>query len=965
MQSLSFAELPIDLDDEQRTYVRDITRMRRARDNTERFDYLMRHMVAHLQKADATEQLYQLLVGNSAWMQVKREYLASDLAYLEDLDQAIQSVIGQASPEGLIRLIGLHTARQVVNLRTNAHTDEQLRALVWLGRVDEAVDYATIRPNPEQRFVGLMEIYKDLRYRKQAIPKHLLDTACDIAAALPDPSTQQSFLRTVALALSEMGHPDRAAAALHRNHFNSIDDCLGIAKDLARRGLVHEAQGLLHHFAASAGRHHWYEWLQRLSDVDISQAPDFISAPQPVMLSETHTISDEELDQLHARSMYADWSRALQAIAHAMALAGRYDEALATAYKMPDVEVRAETLAEIAAIQSGIRPNVDPGADGSAPPEDINQTLAHIRTIQSVDKRFDAYKELLSQLDPVPEAVVAALVAELPAIRAIANGQIAAYLLGCLALYLARAGDSQATTVLDESLMEGMASVTVPEPRTLTAAQVGVELQARLEGITQVLRIAEAQQINGDLDAQELRDWLDIGLSYITDTHDLRQTEQGALLHAPIVCGVATTVLDLIACMRALDLEHALPVTPQMAQLLSNMATTLLISGGTQGSDCASYALDLALGIEYGHIASFAAIRSQNLMSRVLPLVAGLKGWRAKRLFGAILVALVNAQEVSIERAMSLIQAADALAAVGVHHRANLVIERVIRDFTGVNNELQADVSMALAQHGYIEQALRLADTIQLDGHRSDALAEIAASLSLMGNQRADEIFEQALTLARGFPLSRDRALGLRAIAIAATRAGDGRANQLFDEALAAARAPDETLRTAAKESASRSNTEAHIAQSLVDLGQIDRAMAVIEAIPLYETFFRARAQRSIAEGLARANRFAEAIQVADEIAYDRTRERTDTRLQLAQIMAQKGYIAEALTVLSSCTPGEFLGTLPALIPTLARHGLSLVGGSVQEVARITGWVLVEWFQAAKLVARYRSAPDPNQSPSE
>lgn len=946
MQQPVSSQIPIDLEAEERAYRQDRRRFGKPQADPERFAYLLQHVVAHLAKAGAYDQIYTTLASSRAWMELKRERYGSDAAYLADLNCAIEGAPEHLPPADRVRLIGLHTARQVVHLQASALTDMQARAMVWLDRGAEAIGSVSVRPTSDGRASGLIAIGAELRRRGQPIPALLLDQACASAAAVLERDRQGALLKAVALGYSDMGRPDRAAAALHRMHVNPTLDCLELVKDLAARGHPDTANRLLQHFVASASHPQWYSWLHAVPHREGNVAP---------MVGEES--ADQAFEQLYRRMMETHWSEALHTVAQALVRAGRSDEALALAQTMPDAQARAAAIEELAADAAAGGAADDPPVDKALPAEAIAQALAEIRAETSPYHRVLAYEPLLGGRNPAPAALIEALLAELTMVRSTTAGESQAHLLGYLAWYLAMGGHHEAAAVLEESRSAGIAGAAVPQPRVLTATLVGLDIQARLEALTQALQLAEAQNLRLGLNAAQLASWLHLGPGYLADTQDLQRGKATAAAHTPTRCGVALASLDLLVGLHAPELRQLLPAASQRARLLGDLAATLLALSGSAAPARITQALTLALDCERGHIIVRAILRNAGVSLQALPLLAGLAGWRAQRLLGATLAALRREADGSPEQAEALVATAAALAAAGSHAWADRLIARVTGDLAHAADALKAHGCALLARRGFFAPAFALPDTIQSAGYRSDALAALAACLTPTGDPRAGELFAQALALARGLPHSRQRALALGEIASAAMRAGDPLAERLFDEALAAAQMPDETVSTAAKESASQAHTQEIIVGMLVDCRQIDRALAVTEGIPPHEAFFRAQAQRHVVEGLARAGRFAEALQVAEAIGYDLTRERTETRLQLARIAAEDGRVAAALTALSSCALEDYLGTLPALMPALARHGQGAVGGAVQEVARITGWLLGEWYQAAAATARWREAP--------
>src|SRR5258708_16889398 len=123
--------------------------------------YTLRHLAEHLFASRQYYELHELLTGNRAWMDVKAIRQNGDAAYIGEIDLAISGFVDPLSADQVVSLVALLTARQVVNERTIQHNEEDLKILVLLGHIDEALGYARLRSD-QRRFDALVTIYQTL-----------------------------------------------------------------------------------------------------------------------------------------------------------------------------------------------------------------------------------------------------------------------------------------------------------------------------------------------------------------------------------------------------------------------------------------------------------------------------------------------------------------------------------------------------------------------------------------------------------------------------------------------------------------------------------------------------------------------------------------------------------------------------------------------------------------------------------
>src|SRR5579859_570326 len=158
-------------------YERDVGRMQGAD------EYTLRHLALHLHAAGQREQLYGLLLGNYAWMDVKHARLNGDNPYVGDIDLALSDFADPLAYAQLPTLIQLHTARQAVNHRVNIDV-KYLDILTWLDQEEEAIAIAQLIGEPLSRFSSLLTIYEIL-VRKGRFRPDLLNMLKNTANEMP------------------------------------------------------------------------------------------------------------------------------------------------------------------------------------------------------------------------------------------------------------------------------------------------------------------------------------------------------------------------------------------------------------------------------------------------------------------------------------------------------------------------------------------------------------------------------------------------------------------------------------------------------------------------------------------------------------------------------------------------------------------------------------------------------------
>lgn len=154
--------------------------------------YFFQNLAYHLRESVRKDELYRLLTQSPDWMEAKYIACIGDAAYVADLQLAINDFTDPLTADELLILVQLHTARQIVNQRVSLYNNDDLITLVWLDREEEALNHARLRLDIEERFYGLITIYKSLDENKKHKPE-ILDEIWEIAKSLDGLGKLEAF----------------------------------------------------------------------------------------------------------------------------------------------------------------------------------------------------------------------------------------------------------------------------------------------------------------------------------------------------------------------------------------------------------------------------------------------------------------------------------------------------------------------------------------------------------------------------------------------------------------------------------------------------------------------------------------------------------------------------------------------------------------------------------------------------
>jgi hypothetical protein len=116
--------------------------------------YYLEYLTHHLGEANRVSELVTLLTKSPDWMSAKQRALLSHQSLLTDIDRA-----ARYSADALAHA-RLGALRAIVDVQTDAYSGHILRALVSLGRIDEAISNARQSATPRGRFDALYDVYE-------------------------------------------------------------------------------------------------------------------------------------------------------------------------------------------------------------------------------------------------------------------------------------------------------------------------------------------------------------------------------------------------------------------------------------------------------------------------------------------------------------------------------------------------------------------------------------------------------------------------------------------------------------------------------------------------------------------------------------------------------------------------------------------------------------------------------------
>lgn len=154
-------------------------------------EYGLNHLAGHLFNAEETGRLSDLI--NEGWMRIRRERDGNTFqGFLHDVDLAFTSELRTGQPDPL-NLVRLSTASIIIRHQVSSFSDTDLKTLVRLGRVDEALSHAHIRNDAFDRIMGFIVVNREIKNKKEEY--HWIFHEAIMSAG----GIQEEFYRAIAL----------------------------------------------------------------------------------------------------------------------------------------------------------------------------------------------------------------------------------------------------------------------------------------------------------------------------------------------------------------------------------------------------------------------------------------------------------------------------------------------------------------------------------------------------------------------------------------------------------------------------------------------------------------------------------------------------------------------------------------------------------------------------------------------
>ncbi|MEZ4730272.1 MAG: hypothetical protein R3E79_24340 [Caldilineaceae bacterium] len=297
-------------------------------------DYGLSFLALHLLGAEQQAVLTKLLTSSPNWMEAKINRLDS-LGYIGDIEQAIQSYVEPLNPSQLTEVCKLFAAQQITRWQAIPNDNNELRMLVWLGRVAEALMLARSHPHPGNRFYSLLVIHRTLMDKEQHHPELLVEMQKNADGIKDMPDKRLQVLIELAIAYAEVGDIVQV---------NSILD---------------EVSTVGPHVYGT-----WREWLIHLAELLLTEgylqeANRAFTVAHQIALSPTHGAEAQD-----------SWM--LLQLSKVLARLNHFGEAESTAYMIADPRQKIHALAALAVtlFRSELKSEIKPVV------EEIQRTIA-------------------------------------------------------------------------------------------------------------------------------------------------------------------------------------------------------------------------------------------------------------------------------------------------------------------------------------------------------------------------------------------------------------------------------------------------------------------------------------------------------------------------------------------------------------------------------------------------------------
>ncbi|MBK8025488.1 MAG: hypothetical protein IPK19_29860 [Chloroflexi bacterium] len=160
--------------------------------------YLFEYLSYHLIEAGLEAELFSLLLNSPQWMLTKLSNSSINRSFGSDVDAAIARFKDPLqTAEQITTLVLLKVASWVSQHKIERIGDEELKALVWLNRENEAVRLAYLQPDPNSRVQALLAVQDAFREKNQE-PPFTLERLRQQINAIPFPEDRATSLADLA-----------------------------------------------------------------------------------------------------------------------------------------------------------------------------------------------------------------------------------------------------------------------------------------------------------------------------------------------------------------------------------------------------------------------------------------------------------------------------------------------------------------------------------------------------------------------------------------------------------------------------------------------------------------------------------------------------------------------------------------------------------------------------------------------
>jgi len=893
------------------------------------------------------DELCKLLTGTSEWMEAQFASANSDTPYIQDLDMAISEFTGSSSPENVVKLFAYWTARQVVNVRVNAYTDDNLKRLVYLNKSERAISMARLRKRPEDRVEGLLAIYEAQRAQGTADVR-LVNEPIAIIRQLPRGNyTQMSssgIFHQIVSVLCEIGSYDLALTLLR-------EDVLGLSHSSASEILTAMFQAGRQNDALAALNEIKDEYERKRAIVDLANLLEKSDLPTDTDVGHELLADARRLeDPIYRRET-------LQKIASVLRLKGEtnvepvLEEAVAATFTISIIEGYNSRSAQL---ESLVTDFVEVGA--------LSRAWELTHEISDPEKRIDALQTIATRLaeqgDTRAEAAFEEALAVVrtfkpnrsfdyrsnplvPLVTKLLNSGFISRALELApeiqheteriqifcdaAVALARTNDPKATEVFTAAL-DYAASLTSPWNRVFALGEISTAMQlvgdSRVESI--LLEVYTLWHKANDENAKET-------------VHRVKYRTISTLLDAKHFDHALRCAERLEADEKAESLIEIYNVLSQAGDARADEILSQALSATNELQDDTSYhntriIEHMVSVLEKAGLYSAALQVADKIPSKTrwlsarLPILAALGESGDVRFETLMTETFISALDIetdwdyssSQEEVLNWLRKAGHPVVESIYTR---LYERVTRNEPlGNAAPVLGVVAQALSQAGDFELALNLARSITNPRNQPSVLSFIANSILESGDSAfADTIFTEAVSVTKKIDDTDLYAYTLENIAGDIIQSGSSLAESVFQEVLAA--------KEQVENERIMGESLAAFAAALAQAKEFERAWYVVSEIPEEDDTrtSRSAAFGSIATALAAAGRFEDAFVTSwqsESLTHQResltaavnalTDQQTDNALQLlgdAWQIAQNMDDAEERTS-ALCAVGAGMATL-------------------------------------------------------